>query len=464
MIDTGIFPDQLKVARISPVYKKENPLEKKNYRPVSILPAISKVFERAISTQLDDMFSKIFHPHLSAFRKGYSCQSTLIALTEEWRAALDSGNYAAAILMDLSKAFDCVPTKLLVEKLRAYGMQESAVNLIENYMSGRKQCVRVNGCTSSLLDVKKGVPQGSILGPIIFNIFINDIFFLTKETSLHNYADDNTLSFVHKDIKKLKETLERECLDLVRWFENNRMQANPDKFQAIALGRKCQPENVCFNVGNVEINTEETVKLLGVHIDSLLNFDVQIKMVCKRASRQANALGRIAKHLTIEGRKAIYHAFIMSNFNFCPLVWHFCSKMNTKKLEKVNYRALRFVFQDFNVSYEELLLKMKSCNLEVQRLRLVAIETFKILNGIGPAYLNDFITEKQNVYTFRYNRILEIPRTKTVRYGSNSFKSLAASVWNSLPDHLRTCTSLNSFKNLIRQWNGQSCRCAICKN
>jgi hypothetical protein len=257
--------------------------------------------------------------------------------------------------------------------------------------------------------------------------------------------------------------LERECVDLVKWFENNRMQANPDKFQAIAVGNKCHCKDLSFQVGNITINTEETVKLLGVQIDSNLNYDTHIKAVCLRASRQANALGRIAKHLSLEGRKAIYHAFIVSNLNFCPLVWHFCSKANTQKLEKVNYRALRFVFQNFNSSYEELLGKMKTCTLEVQRLRMVAMETFKILNGIGPVYLNDFIIEKQSVYAFRYNKILEVPRTRTVRYGTNSFSSLAAKVWNSLPDHLRTATSFDTFKSMIGQWNGQTCKCAMCR-
>ena len=128
MIRSNIFPDTLKTARVSPVFKKGNALECKNYRPVSILPAVSKIFERAISKQLDDYFSSIFHPFLSAYRKGYSCQSALLALTEKWREVLDRSHYVAAILMDLSKAFDCVPYDLLYEKLKAYGLDETSIN------------------------------------------------------------------------------------------------------------------------------------------------------------------------------------------------------------------------------------------------------------------------------------------------------------------------------------------------
>ena len=251
MIKNSTFPDTLKSARISPIFKKENPLERQNYRPVSILPAVSKVFERTISRQLDDYFSNIFHPFLSAYRSGYSCETVLLALTEEWRRALDRNHYVAAILMDLSKAFDCVPYDLLYDKLEAYGLDQNAVNLIKSYLTERKQCVRVGSTNSCLKNIKKGVPQGSILGPTIFNIFVNDIFHFVKKSDLVNYADDNTLTFTHSDINVLKKTLEDESNILIKWFKENKMRANPDKFQEIAIGKKSVAENLSFNIGGI---------------------------------------------------------------------------------------------------------------------------------------------------------------------------------------------------------------------
>jgi hypothetical protein len=463
MIKNNTFPDTMKIARVSPVYKKENPLDRKNYRPVSILPAVSKVFERTISRQLDDYFSSIFHPFLSAYRKGYSCQSVLLALTEEWRKALDGNQHTAAILMDLSKAFDCVPYNLLYDKLCAYGLDQNAVALIKSYLTERKQCVKVGNVNSSFKNIEKGVPQGSILGPTLFNIFVNDIFCFVKTSKLVNYADDNTLSFSHKNVDLLKQTLEEECRILIKWFSDNGMRANPDKFQAIAIGKKSASENLVFDIGENAIKCEDTVKLLGVTIDSLLNFDVHIKNVCLKASKQINALRRMGKNLTMEGRKAIYHAFILSNFNFCPLVWHFCSKGNTQKLERVNYRALRFVFQDFISDYQTLLGKIDMCTLEVSRLKQIAILTFRILNKETPCYLQDFVKERSGTYALRYNKILEKPRTRTVRYGTHSFRSVAANTWNLLPDHARTQMTLGEFKSVLRRWDGEVCKCAACK-
>ena len=251
----------------------------------------------------------------------------------------------------------CLPPKLINDKLIAYGLSQDAVDLIDNYLSNRKQCVKIGEKCSSFLNIIKGVPQGSILDPLIFNIFINDIFYFIDKAKLFIYADDNTLSFSHSDFATLVEILIRESKVLIDCFFRNQMKANPDKFQALAVGEKTFALKPKFKIGEAEVECEETVKLLGVEIDSRLKFDVHISAMCRKASQQINVLKRIGKFLNFESRKAVYHAFIMSIFNFCPLIWHFCSKPNTEKLEKINYRALKFVFQDFTSSYEGLLFK-----------------------------------------------------------------------------------------------------------
>ena len=196
-IATSKFPDRLKEAQVIPVYKKD-PLDKQNYRPISILLFISKLYERSLNSQLSIHFDTILNPFIGAFRQGMGCQSTLLRLVEDWRNALDNRQYAAAIMMDPSKAFDCLPHGLLIGKLRAYGLSVKACALVSSYPSDRKHTVKLGSHHSEWSNITKGVPQGSILGPLLFNVFINDIFHALGRSSLYNYADDNTLSYAHR--------------------------------------------------------------------------------------------------------------------------------------------------------------------------------------------------------------------------------------------------------------------------
>ena len=177
-IKTSVFPTRLKEAQVVPLHKKNDPLDKKNYRPVSILPTISKVYEMVLSDQLTDLFENIFHTFLCAFRKGHGCQTTLLRLLEDWKTALDENQYVAAILMDLSKAFDCLPHDILLCKLSAYGLSPKSVELLRNYLTGRKQQIKLQGDLSSWADIQKGVPQGSILGPLLLKLLLTTSFIL----------------------------------------------------------------------------------------------------------------------------------------------------------------------------------------------------------------------------------------------------------------------------------------------
>jgi hypothetical protein len=461
-INTCTFPDKLKIAQVVPIHKKNSTLLKGNYRPVSILPTISKNFERAIDEQLVTFFYLHFNIYLSAFRSGYSCQDTLIRIIEDWKNLLDNNQYVAAILMDLSKAFDCLPHNLLLLKLENYGVSENSLKLLQSYLTGRKQCVKIGSVCSSFLDIYKGVPQGSILGPVMFNIFINDIFDFVKKGDLHNYADDNTLSYGSNSVDDVIETLEEQSAILIKWFTENHMQANPDKFQAISIGRKTHEKNLSFMLQGNKIDCEDEVKLLGVTFDFKLTFNSHVSHICKKASQQLNVLKRIGNNLSKLGKLTIYYSFILSNFNYCPLVWHFCGESNTKKLEKIQERALRFIYNDSDSSYENLLEKSQLPSLRLRRLRSMAIEVFKIINKQTPVYLHDLVTIKKSSYSFRYNNTVNIPRVNTTRYGLHSLRYGAAKLWNELPNDLREGISLNNFKNLISKWDGDGCSCSFC--
>ena len=238
MLDKGTFPDSLKTANITPVFKKDSRTDKTNYRPVSVLPNLSKIYERLIYNQISNYFENILSKFQCGFLKGFSAQDCLIVMIEKWKRILDNGGICGALLTDLSKAFDCLTHDLLIAKLEAYGVNSRSLKILSSYLSNRKKRVQIGNVYSSWHDIITGVPQGSILGPLLFNIFLSYLFLFLNEVDIANYADDNTPYVCEQDSRKVTENLESYSAKLSTWFISNRMKANPDKYNFLLTGNK----------------------------------------------------------------------------------------------------------------------------------------------------------------------------------------------------------------------------------
>ena len=201
------FPDTLKLSDITPVFKKLDPSDKANYRPVSILPLVSKVFEKIMYDQLYEYREHFLNQLVCGFHKAHSKQHALFRLLQKWQKELDSGGFIGTILMDLSKSYDCLSHDLLTAKLEAYGLDNDSLNLLLDYLSFRKQRNKVGSAYSKRSKIRRGVPQGSILGPLLFNIFINYIFMIIEQSDICHFADDNTLYSCGERLTEIKENL-----------------------------------------------------------------------------------------------------------------------------------------------------------------------------------------------------------------------------------------------------------------
>ena len=234
-LKNGTFPYSLKNANITPVYKKDDPTDKVNYRPVSVLPLLSKIFEKVIYNQLQGYLDLFLNKLLCGFRKAHSTQHALFKLLHSWQKELDNSGFIGIILMDLSKAYNCLPHDLIIAKFEAYGLSKNSQKLLLDYLEGRKQCVKVASSYSFWSNVKNGVPQRSILEPLFFNVFINDLFMFIENCETCNFADDNSSEI---EFSSILENLKRDAKTILKWFRINSLKANPGKFQFMIVGKK----------------------------------------------------------------------------------------------------------------------------------------------------------------------------------------------------------------------------------
>jgi hypothetical protein len=281
---------------------------------------------------------------------------------------------------------------------------------------------------------------------------------------LYNYADDNTLTKFGKDKNYVIDSLKQETENAIKWFNSNHIKASPDKFQVMFLcPSKFSDTFPDFHgILDIQIIREPAAKLLGVIIDDKLLFDKHVHATCVKASRQLNALYRLKRLLSFKQRKALYQCFFLSNFNFCPLVWHFCSVKSTRKMEKLQERALRFLLNDHLSSYENLLSKSGNTTLFLSRVKLFAIEIFKCFNGYNPDFIASCFSHKKTNYDFRDNFKAILPIFNTKTYGKKCFMYYGAHLWNHVPAGFKNAASLDIFKNFIKTWEGPRCQCSLC--
>ena len=457
-----IYPNKLKLADVSPVFKKENPLLAKNYRPVSVLPTVTKIFEKIMQNQLNKHINRFLSPFLCGYRTGFSTQTALLLLIEKWKTMLDNKGYTGAILMDLSKAFDTINYELLVAKLNVYGFSNEALKLILSYLRNRKQRVKVNTTFSSWVDLICGVPQGSVLGPILFNIFLNDLFFFLNDINICNFADDTTPFVCDLSLTEVVNKLEANSEIAVKWFKDNCMKLNSDKCHLLMGGYK--HEHIWAQIDKDKIWESNEVKLLGVTIDNNLKFDSHINKICVKANQKLSVLSRMRNVLTFEQRRVVFKSFFESQFKYCPLIWMFCSRKANNKINKLHERALRIVYEDNISTFEELLEKDNSFSIHHQNIQTAAIEMYKYHYNVSESSFYDVFQSTRNSYNLRSQSDLEIPSVNTENFGKNSLKYFGPIIWNSVPARLRNIENLSEFKKEIRKWRFDDCPCRLCKN
>ena len=340
---TGIYPNNLKIAKIIPVFKnKGSNLQCNNYRPISLLSNINKIFEKLMYTRLYnflDIHNCIYNLQFG-FREKHSTNHALFSITEKIREALDNNNFACGICIDLQKAFDTVDHNILLQKLNHYGIRGIANNWFNSYLSNRTQFVSINGFQSKTKNISIGVPQGSVLGPLLFLIYINDLNVAINYAIVHHFADDTNLLITGKSLKTIKKHTNIDLKLLCNWLKANKISLNSSKTEAILFRHpnKNIDYDLKLKIDGKRIFLTNSVKYLGIHLDPHLHWKYHIHELSMKLSRATGMLSKIRHYVSYNTLISIYYAIFSSHMTYGCQIWG--QKGNTNR-NKTSYKPVQ---------------------------------------------------------------------------------------------------------------------------
>ena len=447
------FPSGWKYSKVLPLHKKDDPLDKKNYRPVAILSPLSKVLEKVVYEQIYGYFSsnQLFHPNLHGYRKSRSTQTALLQMYDRWVRSASNGQLSGVVLIDLSAAFDLVDPVLLLQKLRIYGFDDDSLVWIESYLTGRSQAVWIDHALSDFLTCEVGVPQGSNLGPLLFLIFFNDLP-LTVNCEADAYADDTTLTVTGSTVEEIGDRMTENCELVSTWMVGNRLKLNADKTHLMTVGTRArlhlQESQVIVRMDGCQLleSKDKFETLLGCQVEPNLKWHKQVEELIKKLKKRLTALQNLRNIIPFHLRKRITEGIFSSVLAYCLPLFGGCDKFEIEALQVMQNRAARLVtHSQLRTSRQEIFSQVGWMTVNQMVFYFSAISTFRIRQSREPEYLSDIMTSDN-----RAGRII-IPNTN-LTLAKDSYCFRASAQWNTLPEHIRRNPRISQFKSQLKQW------------
>ena len=443
----GVVPEDWRLARVVPIFKKGSKSKASNYRPVSLTSVPCKVMESLVRdavlnhVNVNNLLSTEQH----GFTSGRSCMTNLLVTLEDITKNLDEGLGVDVIYLDYSKAFDTVPHKRLISKLRAYGINEAVINWIQQFLTNRRQQVGIRGELSSWAEVLSGVPQGSVLGPILFVLYINDLPDIVKSTA-KLFADDTKLyNQVTRDNSEGADQIQHDLETLEKWSDTWLLRFNASKCKCMHMGHE-NPAR-CYTLNGETIQAVDEEKDLGVYLSSDCKPSLQCTKAAGKAMQSLRIIKRTFNYIDKDGFAVLYRAYIRPHLEYCVQAWCPYLQKDIKSLEKVQRRATKLVPSLRERSYEERLKELNLYPLEVRRARGDVIETFKILNGFEDIDASELFTLSDAITRGHMKKIYKKRLMKGLNLRKFFFSQRVVDNWNNLPEYVISAKTVNQFKN-----------------
>ena len=451
----GVYPDQLKIAKIIPVYKKEAKDEVSNYRPISILPAVNKIFETFIQRTMYSFLNScnFFNKRQYGFREGSGTHTAMFELVSMINKKIDSKKIVSGLFIDLSKAFDTVIHSLLLRKLEYAGVRGVAFDLLKSYLSNRKQYTVCNGESSSMIDVTVGVPQGGVLSPLLFIIFINDFFNLPIKSAPFGFADDTNMFESSALVSTNILHLSNDLIIIAEYFRLNKLTLNLKKTKLVHFrkphAKLINPPILTFNGITIEVAT--SVKCLGLTLDEFVSWREHIDNVGKTVSSRIGVIKKLY-FLPKKILRLIYFSTIHCHLTYCVGIWGSANKTLIDELHVLHKKSLKATHKLPMRYSSTLLFKVEfPTMLTVRQMYKLAVCKFVYCSINNLKHHSLTFASNFNRYETRYSYLLKRPKIHS-DFGKRSLLYAGPTLFNTLPILIRNLTHLPKFIRLLKEF------------
>ena len=455
---TGIVPSSLKLANVIPVYKKDSQFCLCNYRPISLLSIFNKLLEKLICCRLLDFLEKekIFYDKQFGFRTKHSTDHAVLSIIDKIQRAIDDRDFSCGIFLDLSKAFDTVDHTILIKKLECYGIRGNAKNWFTSYLSNRQQTVTVNKITSNPTTISCGIPQGSVLGPVLFLLYINDFNQSSDLFDFHLFADDANLFYRHKSLSILESDINNELVNINTWLCANKLSLNIKKSNFVLFHppqRKITLQ-VKLYISGTSLQKENCIKYLGIMIDSNLSWKSQISCISKKIKRSIGILSKLRYYVDLSILIKLYYALIYPFLIYGIITWGNTYPTTIQPLSVLQKKAVRIMtFSKFDEHSSPLFKKLNIIKLSDLIKYHISIFMFKFHNQLLPSVFNSYFTSVENIHSYdtraTAKKCYYLPKART-NYGLFSVRYQGPKIWNMIEQQIKLSSSIHQFKQKLK--------------